>query len=45
VRDRRVTEAGGVAVRHSGAMRSIEPGISRFNLWIPGPMLTHRPGM
>jgi hypothetical protein len=24
-------------IRHSGAMRSIEPGISRFRVWSFGP--------
>ena len=38
LRDSRAGEAGGVrGRRHSGAMRSIEPGISRFRVWSFGP--------
>src|SRR4030081_4161052 len=50
-----VVHAGGVTTsggesnpRHSGAMRSIEPGISRFpdvQLHIRGLVLAHHPGM
>jgi hypothetical protein len=40
VRRSSTSEGGGdeaIILRHSGAMRSIEPGISRFRVWSCGP--------